>query len=102
MTGLRAQLDDLGVLVELGQEEADQASLAEAAGLLASLQKSVEVLEVRTLLSGEYDEREALVTIRSEAGGVDAADFAAMLLRMYLRWAERHRYPTEVYDTSFA
>src|SRR4249920_3845621 len=102
VTGLRAQLDDLGVLVELGQEEADQASLAEAAGLLASLQKSVEVLEVRTLLSGEYDEREALVTIRSEAGGVDAADFAAMLLRMYLRWAERHRYPTEVYDTSFA
>ena len=58
--------------------------------------------EVRTLLSGEYDEREALITIRSEAGGVDAADFAAMLLRMYLRWAERHRFPTEVYDTSYA
>ena len=57
---------------------------------------------MRTLLSGEYDEREALVTIRSEAGGIDAADFAAMLLRMYLRWAERHRYPTEVYDTSYA
>ena len=68
----------------------------------ASLQKAVEVLEVRTLLSGEYDEREALVTIRSEAGGVDAADFAAMLLRMYLRWAERHRFATEVYDTSYA
>ena len=57
---------------------------------------------MRTLLSGEYDEREALVTIRSEAGGVDAADFAEMLLRMYLRWAERHGYPTEVYDTSYA
>ena len=57
---------------------------------------------MRTLLSGEYDERDALVTIRSEAGGVDAADFAAMLLRMYLRWAERHRFPTEVYDTSYA
>jgi peptide chain release factor 2 len=99
---LRAQLDDLGVLVELGQEEEDQASLEEAADLLASLQKAIEALEVRTLLSGEYDEREALVTIRSEAGGVDAADFAAMLLRMYLRWAERHRYSTEVYDTSYA
>ena len=80
----------------------DQASLTEAADVLASLQKAVEILEVRTLLSGEYDEREALVTIRSEAGGVDAADFAAMLLRMYLRWAERHRYSTEVYDTSYA
>ena len=51
---------------------------------------------MRTLLSGEYDSREALVTIRSEAGGVDAADFAEMLMRMYLRWAERHNYPTEV------
>jgi peptide chain release factor 2 len=102
VVGLRSQLDDLGVLVELGQEEDDQASLIESAETLATLQKAIEVLEVRTLLSGEYDEREALVTIRSEAGGVDAADFAAMLLRMYLRWAERHRYPTEVYDTSYA
>ncbi len=57
---------------------------------------------MRTLLAGEYDQREALVTIRSEAGGTDAADFAAMLLRMYLRWAERHSYSTEVYDTSYA
>jgi peptide chain release factor 2 len=102
VVGLRSQLDDLGVLVELGHEESDEASLAEAAELLTSLQKAIEALEVRTLLSGEYDERDALVTIRSEAGGVDAADFAAMLLRMYLRWAERHRYPTEVYDTSYA
>jgi peptide chain release factor 2 len=67
-----------------------------------ALRKAVEELEVRTLLSGEYDAREALVTIRSGAGGVDAADFAEMLLRMYLRWAERHGYPTEVYDTSYA
>ncbi|MEE7714283.1 PCRF domain-containing protein, partial [Bacillus sp. 5001] len=69
---------------------------------LTSLRRSIEALEVRTLLAGEYDEREALVTIRSEAGGIDAADFAAMLLRMYLRWAERHRYPTETYDISYA
>ena len=102
VVGLRSQLEDLGILVELGQEEGDEASLAEAADALSSLQKAVEVLEVRTLLSGEYDEREALITIRSEAGGVDAADFASMLLRMYLRWAERHRFPTEVYDTSYA
>ena len=102
LVGLRAQLEDIGALVELGQEEGDPASLAEAAEALTALQQAVEVLEVRTLLSGEYDERDALVTIRSEAGGIDAADFAAMLLRMYLRWAERHRYPTEVYDTSYA
>ena len=57
---------------------------------------------VRTLLSGEYDAREALITIRSGAGGVDAADFAEMLMRMYTRWAERNNYPVEVYDTSYA
>jgi len=69
---------------------------------VAALHKAIEELEVRTLLSGEYDAREAVVTIRSGAGGVDAADFAEMLLRMYLRWAERHGYTTDVYDTSYA
>jgi peptide chain release factor 2 len=57
---------------------------------------------VRTLLSGEYDRREALVTIRSEAGGVDAADWAEMLLRMYTRYCERHNWSIEVYDVSYA
>jgi len=100
--GLRSRLDDVGVLAELAQEEGDAGALAEADQELAALRKAIEALEVRTLLSGEYDDRDALVTIRSEAGGVDAADFAAMLLRMYLRWAERHNYGIEVYDTSFA
>jgi peptide chain release factor 2 len=76
--------------------------MAEAERELTSLQKAVGELEVRTLLSGEYDSREAVVTIRSGAGGVDAADFAEMLMRMYLRWAERHGYPTQVMDTSYA
>jgi peptide chain release factor 2 len=102
VASLRSRLDDLGILVELAQEEGDADSLAEAETELHSLEAAVEALEVRTLLSGEYDPREAMVTIRSEAGGVDAADFAAMLLRMYLRWAERHGFSTEVYDTSYA
>ncbi|AKT51457.1 peptide chain release factor 2 [Arsenicicoccus sp. oral taxon 190] len=96
------RIDDLEVLVEMGQEESDAATLAEAETELASIHKAVGELEVRTLLSGEYDEREAVVTIRSGAGGVDAADFAEMLMRMYLRWAERHGYPTKVMDTSYA
>ena len=62
----------------------------------------IDQLEVRTLLAGEYDSREALVTINAQAGGVDAADWAEGLQRMYLRWAERHGYPTEVYYTSYA
>jgi peptide chain release factor 2 len=102
VVSLRSRLDDLGLMVELGQEEGDAASLDESETELGSLRQAIQALEVRTLLSGEYDEREALITIRSEAGGIDAADFAAMLLRMYLRWAERHRFATEVYDTSYA
>ncbi|GAA3202679.1 peptide chain release factor 2 [Dactylosporangium siamense] len=99
---LRAKLDDAVVLLELSQDEDDAGSLNEVADEISALTKSIEELEVRTLLSGEYDAREALVTIRAGAGGVDAADFADMLLRMYLRWAERHGYDTDVYDTSYA
>ena len=102
ITGLRQRLDDLGILVELSQEEGDADSLAEADTDLGRLKAAVESLEVRTLLSGEYDERDALISIRSGAGGVDAADFAEMLQRMYIRWAERHNYAVEVYDTSYA
>ena len=99
---LTSRIDDLEVLVELAESEHDEDSATEAAKELKSLQKSLQELEVVTLLAGEYDEREAVVTIRSGAGGVDAADFAEMLLRMYLRWAERHGYPTAVLDTSYA
>jgi peptide chain release factor 2 len=102
ITELRQRLDDLSVLYELAEDEDDSGSLAEAEVDRAKLRKDVDSMEVRTLLSGEYDGRDALVTVRSEAGGVDAADFAEMLMRMYLRWAERHNYPTEVYDTSYA
>jgi peptide chain release factor 2 len=102
VTGLRSRLDDLRVMVELGREEGDASSLAESETELSRLHKLIESLEVRTLLSGEYDQRDALVSLRSGAGGVDAADFTEMLMRMYLRWAERHRYATEVYDTSYA
>ncbi len=103
--GLRSRLDDLPVLYEMAAEEEGAGAaeaLAEADAELKSLQADIEQMEVRTLLSGEYDEREALVTIRSGAGGVDAADWAEMLMRMYIRWAEQHKYPVEVFDTSYA
>ncbi len=99
---LRSRLDDAAVLLDLAEGESDASALAEVESEAAALGTAIDELEVRTLLSGEYDSREALVTIRSGAGGVDAADFAEMLMRMYLRWAERHGYPTEVYDTSYA
>jgi peptide chain release factor 2 len=102
VTELRQRLDDLSILVDLGVEESDPETLLEAEQGLARVRPEIEALEVRTLLSGEYDDRDALVTIRSEAGGVDAADFAEMLLRMYLRWADRHHFPVDVMDTSYA
>ena len=104
---LGGRIDDLETLVEMAADDAvggaDSAdALAEAEADLAKIRADLGELEVRTLLSGEYDAREAVVTIRSGAGGVDAADFAEMLLRMYLRWSERHNYPTQVLDTSYA
>jgi peptide chain release factor 2 len=99
---LRSRLDDAMVLLELAESETDAGAHAEVGTEITALHKSIEELEIRTLLSGEYDAREALVTIRAGAGGVDAADFADMLMRMYLRWSERHGYPTDVYETSYA
>ncbi len=99
---LGERIDDLEVLVELAGEEGDEDSLAEAESELTSITKTLSELEVVTLLNGEYDSREAVVTIRSGAGGVDAADFAEMLLRMYLRYAERRGWKTKVGDTSYA
>ncbi|MGG2462690.1 peptide chain release factor 2 [Streptomyces sp. RGM 3693] len=99
---LRGRVDDLEVLFELAEAEGDEETRAEAERELTDVRKAVDELEVRTLLSGEYDAREAVVSIRAEAGGVDAADFAEKLQRMYLRWAERHGYKTELYETSYA
>jgi peptide chain release factor 2 len=99
---LHGRIDDLEVLFELAEAEDDAETRAEAETELESVSKLVDELEVRTLLSGEYDPREAMISIRAEAGGVDAAAFAEQLQRMYLRWAEHKGYPTEVLDTSYA
>lgn len=99
---IKSRVGDLPVLFELAEDEGDEAALADAIKELGDVEKAVSELEIRTLLSGEYDSREALITIRSEAGGVDAADWAAMLLRMYTRYCERHGWPFEVYETSYA
>jgi peptide chain release factor 2 len=101
LENLRQRLDDTRVLFELADSEQDESARVEASGDLSALRKDIDGLEVRTLLSGEYDAREALISINSQAGGADAADFAQNLQRMYLRWAERHRYPTEIYDVSY-
>ena len=99
---LRSRLDDLNLLLELAEGEEDASALADVESELDALISEIGAMEIRPLLNGEYDARQALVTIRSEAGGVDAADWAEALLRMYMRYAERHNYKVEVLDTSYA
>ncbi|MDY3127758.1 MAG: peptide chain release factor 2 [Corynebacterium sp.] len=99
LSSLRGRIEDLPVMYELAEEEGDTSIADEE---LASLREAIESLEVTTMLSGEYDQREAVINIRSGAGGVDAADWAEMLMRMYIRWAEKHNHKVEIYDTSYA
>ncbi|MGP6175141.1 peptide chain release factor 2 [Corynebacterium sp. A21] len=100
ITDLRQRLSDLPVMYELSEEEEDGTEIADAE--LAELREEIEALEVKTMLSGEYDAREAVINIRSGAGGVDAADWAEMLMRMYTRWAEKNGHKVDVYDISYA
>jgi peptide chain release factor 2 len=102
LVDVASRLDDLEVLVEMANAEADLATQQEAKAELSSLQAVISELEVQTLLNGEYDSRAAVITIRSGAGGDDATDFAEMLMRMYLRYAERHKMAYSVLDTSYA
>jgi len=102
LEGLRRRVEDMPILLELANAEGDESALADAGAELDSVKKAIGELEVQTLLNGEYDERDALVTIRSEAGGVEAADWAEMLMRMYLRYCERHDLKVDVLETSYA
>lgn len=102
LTGLRRRVEDLPILFELAASEPDGTGVADAEHELDAVKKLIGELEVQTLLNGEYDDRDALITIRSEAGGVEAADWAEMIMRMYLRYCERHNFKVDVLETSYA
>lgn len=106
MQKMSGRIEDVEVMMDMASEEEDQAEaqelMAEVNAEMGRLKEELAAMEVRTLLDGEYDERSAVITIRAGAGGVDAADFAEMLMRMYLRWAERNGYPTKILNTSYA
>ena len=99
---IRRHLEEIPLLYELALEEKDSAAITDAGNELDAIAKTIRELEVQTLLNGEYDDRDALVTIRSEAGGVEAADWAQMVQRMYLRYCERKGYKVDVLETSYA
>jgi peptide chain release factor 2 len=100
LSGLRQRVEDLPILFELVAGE--PGGIEDAEKELDAVKKSVSELEVQTLLNGEYDDRDALITIRSEAGGVEAADWAEMIMRMYLRYCERHSFKVDILETSYA
>ena len=102
VASLRQQLDDLGVLLDLAGEEDSSSALKEVESEMLGLKAKIDNLEVETLLNGEFDSRGAVVTIRSGAGGDDATDFAEMLMRMYLRFAEKQGLKAQVLDVSYA
>jgi peptide chain release factor 2 len=102
LESITSRLDDLEVLVGLANDANDSESQNEAKSELEGLSKDIGDLEIQTLLNGEYDARGAVITIRAGAGGDDATDFAEMLMRMYLRYAEKHKMQAQVLDISYS
>lgn len=96
--GLERRAADTAFLVEMAIEEGDSSIEAEATAELDAIDRELETLEFELKLSGEYDRRNAILAVHAGAGGTDAQDWADMLLRMYLRWAEQHNISTEVLD----
>ena len=88
------------MLHELAREEDDETQEPEIDGAVASIAKQLDLLELRSLFTGEHDDAACIVQINAKDGGVDAQDFAEMLLRMYARWAERRGFDIELNDES--
>lgn len=95
---LKSAYEDLHVLIDLGMEEGDASIIEEVASSLKSLFTAVDEMRIETLLVGEYDSNNAILSIHSGAGGVDAQDWAEMLLRMYTRWADKKEYSVTILD----
>lgn len=98
---LRRRVEEMPLLFELALDENDESAYNDALNEVESARNEISSLEIETLLNGEYDHRNALVTIRSEAGGVDAADWAEMVMRMFLRYCEKKGYQVQILDTSY-
>jgi len=93
--GLTAQVDDADTLAELAREEADESQEPEIAEMLGAVATKLDELELRSLFSGEHDNRDALCALSSGEGGADAQDWTEMLYRMYVRWAQGHGFEVE-------
>lgn len=98
---LASEYEDVGVMIALAEEENDKSLIPEIEAAYASYQAHKDQLRVRTLLSGEYDGKNAILSIHAGSGGLDAQDWAEMLLRMYTRWAEGKEYKVSILDLQY-
>ncbi len=96
--GIQAKVDDVSVLIELAEEEQDEGMDAEIVETLSRVSEEIDDLELKTLMAGEFDRNNAILSIHAGAGGTESCDWAQMLLRMYNRWAERRNYAWRIFD----
>lgn len=95
---LKREYEDLHVLIDLGVEEQDASIINEVSEVFDAFNRDIEKMRIETLLTGQYDNNNAILSIHSGAGGVDAQDWAEMLLRMYTRWADKKGYTVTILD----
>jgi len=95
---LNAQYEDMSILWEMGTEDKDESVYADVNEAVASIQRQIEELELELMLSGQYDANNAILNLHAGAGGTEAQDWTQMLLRMYVRWAERKNFKVETLD----
>lgn len=95
---LKTRYEDVQILIQMGYEENDESLLPEIGEALQLLENDLEELKLRTLLSGEYDKYNAILTLHAGAGGTESCDWASMLCRMYQRWADKKGFTTEILD----
>jgi len=96
---LQAELDDQMLLLEMAEEEADETTVAEVEAAAGPIAKKLDKLQFQTMLSGRFDAKNAYVSIHAGAGGTEACDWVAMLMRMYSRWAEEKGYDLRLVDS---
>ena len=96
---LKTEFEDIETLIEMGYEENDASLIPEIQEMLDEFTKTYEGIRIKTLLSGEYDSDGAIVSLHAGAGGTESCDWAAMLYRMYTRWASDKGFSVEVLDS---
>ncbi len=99
---LETEYEEIEIMIEMAEESSDEELVAEIVELYEKLQKDIERIRIKTLLDGEYDSCNAVISVHAGSGGLDAQDWAEMLMRMYIRWSEQMGYKVKMLDNQYA